>query len=77
MELVFMLLAAFIFLYIPFQLVRRTGLFRGITTGLWSGFFTRLFQGTLRTQSGSGWLEPLLSLLALFIGLMVLFALLG
>lgn len=33
------------------------GAFNGFAPGFWSGFWTRLFVGTLRSPTGSGWLE--------------------
>ena len=54
-------------------LLRRMGFFHGITTGFWSGFFTRLFVGTLRSPSGSGLLEWVLKIIVYcVIGLIVL-----
>ncbi len=62
-----------ILLGILWWMFHRAGVFRGFSTGFWSGFFTRLFVGTLRTRSGSGLLEGFIRLLvAAFIVLVVL-----
>lgn len=40
-------------------------------TGFWSGFWTRVFMGTLRTKSGSGCLEYLFAISLVLIYLFI------
>lgn len=57
--------------------LKSIGALNGFVPGFWSGFWTRLFIGTVRSPTGSGWLERFFKIVAGIFAFLAAMALLG